>query len=99
MLVGGPGNGKSDAIDGCISRFDQKLNADGALIKSFTEAFTCDPNSLPPRRVEVPIGQISCGKLPKDLRIGLFRTLRKVPKIILLKLPYWRKLHLLQKAR
>jgi len=71
MLVGGPGNGKSDAIDGCISQFDQKLNADGALIKSFTEAFTCDPNSLPPRRVEVPIGQISCGKLPKDLRIWL----------------------------
>jgi hypothetical protein len=71
MLVGGPGNGKSDAIDGCISQFDHKLSARGELIRNFTKAFTSDQNSLPPRRVEVSIGDNSCGKLPKDLQIWL----------------------------
>ena len=71
MLVGGPGNGKSDAIDGCISQLDQKLHAHGALINSFAEAFTSNQNSLPPRRIEVSIGNFSYGKLPKDLKIWL----------------------------
>lgn len=71
LLVGGPGNGKSDAIDGCISQFDDKLDAKGELVKSFADAFKTDSDFLPPRRVEVSIGEYSCGKLPKDLQIWL----------------------------
>ena len=71
MLVGGPGNGKSDAIDGCISQFDDKLNAKGALVKSFAGALKSDPNTVPPRLVKVSIDNYSYGKLPKDLQISL----------------------------
>ena len=39
LLVGGPGNGKTDAIEGCITDLDEALGDHGALCDAFRSAF------------------------------------------------------------
>lgn len=53
LLVGGPGNGKTDAVEGAISTFDRLLGADGKLLKKFSEQYDNPSGALPPRRTEV----------------------------------------------
>lgn len=53
LLVGGPGNGKTDAVEGCIGALDESLGAKDALVSLFEKQFKVDPESLPPRKVRV----------------------------------------------
>ncbi len=55
LLVGGPGNGKTDAVESCIEQFDKQLAANGKLINKFASLFNVDEGSLPPRKASVDV--------------------------------------------
>lgn len=55
VLIGGPGNGKSDAIESCIEFLDEALGASGALFSSFRDKFADAGRAPAPRRVEVEL--------------------------------------------
>lgn len=53
LLVGGPGNGKTDAVEGAIESFDKLSGANGQLLAKFAAQYELHSDSLPPRRTEV----------------------------------------------
>jgi hypothetical protein len=57
LLVGGPGNGKTDAIESCIEFIDQKVGAGGAIIEAFTRQFG-QTGDFPPRKVVVDLNSL-----------------------------------------
>lgn len=59
MLVGGPGNGKTDAIEGCIYSLDESLGANCGLVDRFAEAYRVEEKSVPPRKVSVSIDSLN----------------------------------------
>jgi hypothetical protein len=69
LLVGGPGNGKTDAIETSIEFFDSSLGADGALIRAFARQFSGD-RGLPPRRAVVDLTSLGI-QLPDHLRTSI----------------------------
>jgi hypothetical protein len=66
LLVGGPGNGKTDAVEGCIEYLDDKLGAGGTLLKAFADSYVV-PGELPPRKVTVDLASLGC-QLPQELQ-------------------------------
>jgi hypothetical protein len=58
ILAGGPGNGKTDAIETCIEFLDSVLNADGKLVGAFAEQFVVPEGQLPPRKVVVDLTKL-----------------------------------------
>ncbi|MBY6188308.1 hypothetical protein KUV89_16965 [Marinobacter hydrocarbonoclasticus] len=59
LLVGGPGNGKTDAVEGCIQQFDEELGAGGQLVAAFASHYQVEEGILPPRAVEVNFQDIA----------------------------------------
>ncbi len=53
LLVGGPGNGKTDAVEGCIEAFDEALGARGQLLERFASRYRVAAEQIPPRKVTV----------------------------------------------
>ncbi len=53
VLVGGPGNGKTDAMEICVELLDKYLGADGDICAAFANEFAAGGNDFPPRKVEV----------------------------------------------
>ena len=70
LLVGGPGNGKTDAVEGCIERLDAALDARGALRAKFAEAYAPAAGLHAPRKVVVDLSVASTA-LPSHLRCSL----------------------------
>lgn len=70
LLVGGPGNGKTDAVEGCIGYLDERLGAGGSLISAFSEAFDVADDQLPPRKVVVDLARLPC-RVPSGLNTSL----------------------------
>ena len=66
FLVGGPGNGKTDAIEGCINTIDNELKADGELMLAFENKYDLGGAELPPRKVSVELTTLLSG-IPKHL--------------------------------
>lgn len=67
LLVGGPGNGKTDAVEGAIGTFDRLSGANGQLLAKFASQYKTLSGALPPRRTEVEFSGIapdSGGKAP-----------------------------------
>ena len=58
LLVGGPGNGKTDAVESCIEKFDCRLNANGKLFEAFAKRFSTGVNQVLPRSVSVYLPDI-----------------------------------------
>lgn len=58
MLVGGPGNGKTDAIEGCISSLDEAIGLNCGLARQFAEAYEVDEKSVPPRKVSISVDNL-----------------------------------------
>ena len=58
LLVGGPGNGKTDAIETCIELLDAALDAGGALVNAFSAEFDVDDGKLPPRMAVVDLATL-----------------------------------------
>ncbi|OBU41301.1 hypothetical protein AYY26_06695 [Photobacterium phosphoreum] len=50
LLVGGPGNGKTDAVEGAVEYFDLQLGAEGQLVAKFATQYIGFEDRLPPRR-------------------------------------------------
>lgn len=51
LLVGGPGNGKTDAVEQCIAFLDKELRAGERFFNKFSSQFK-NAHASPPRRVE-----------------------------------------------
>ncbi|HIB69653.1 MAG TPA: hypothetical protein EYO33_32390, partial [Phycisphaerales bacterium] len=55
LLVGGPGNGKTDAVEGCIEAFDAALGAGGELLERFASEYRVTAEQIPPRKVTIDV--------------------------------------------
>jgi hypothetical protein len=53
LLIGGPGNGKTDAVEGCIEDFDKAIQARGELTERFAKQYVIQEGTLPPRKSTV----------------------------------------------
>jgi len=58
LLVGGPGNGKTDAVDGLVEDLDDALGLDGKLFRAFAVEYTGANADDPPRRVSVDLASL-----------------------------------------
>ena len=69
LLVGGPGNGKTEAIEACIRRVDDAGGLQGNLISELAEKFSKDTDRPVPRLVVADVKAISSGRLNFDIAI------------------------------
>jgi hypothetical protein len=69
LLVGGPGNGKTDAIESCIEFIDEQVGAAGRIIEAFAKQFG-ESGALPPRKVVVDLNLLEIS-LPQRLRTSI----------------------------
>lgn len=69
LLVGGPGNGKTEAVEATIEELDEALGCGGRLVTSLSGFFR-PPSGIPvPRLVAIEAGQLACP--PRDLKIDV----------------------------
>lgn len=68
LLVGGPGNGKTEAIESTIRWLDESLACDGRLVENLVEAFH-PSTGLVPRVVKVDAGALA--QSPRELRLSI----------------------------
>lgn len=66
FLVGGPGNGKSEAIQDFLTQLDQQLGMNGSLVGVLKQKFS--PAPLVPRRVELTRSDIASSEFAN--RVG-----------------------------
>ncbi len=66
FLIGGPGNGKSEAVEAFVRELDVQANCQGALIKILAQKFSPDP--VAPRRVSVTADELEGPTLRDRLR-------------------------------
>lgn len=69
LLVGGPGNGKTEAIESTIHWLDSSLECEGNLIGELSKAFHPSAGLKVPRLVNVDVGHLS--KLDKKLNLDI----------------------------
>ncbi|MDX1221179.1 hypothetical protein GOL85_05545 [Sinorhizobium medicae] len=69
LLVGGPGNGKTEAIESTIGWLDTALGADRRLVQELRRQFVPTDGTFAPRLVRVPAG--SYGSPPRDLDLSI----------------------------
>jgi hypothetical protein len=67
LLVGGPGNGKTDAVEGCIEFFDAAMDANGKLTEAFADKYDVCGGELPPRKAVVDLSSVK-NLLPDHLQ-------------------------------
>jgi hypothetical protein len=72
LLVGGPGNGKTDAIEGVVVALDSCLNAGGELVARLEQQYNVSEAERPPRKVIVDTSEFPWSQpLGPDTRISL----------------------------
>ena len=59
LLVGGPGNGKTEAIECTIRWLDESLGCNGRLVDELSKAFHPSPGSAVPRLARVDAGRLA----------------------------------------
>lgn len=69
LLVGGPGNGKTEAVETIISSLDERLRLDGELVGRFAEKFSPSMGNTVPRLAEVDVGSLLKSNRALTLRI------------------------------
>lgn len=69
LLVGGPGNGKTEAIEHTINRLDEGLAAGGRLVDALSKSFHPPAGQAVARVVEVDVGSLASVKRPMELSI------------------------------
>lgn len=67
MLVGGPGNGKTEAVEATLLKLDEALGCYGRLISELAAAFHPEEGHAVPRCVSIEVGDISTRKLRLDV--------------------------------
>lgn len=68
ILVGGPGNGKTDAVEVAVERLDAELQAGGRLTAAFTSAYAAPDGRPAPRKVSVDLERIGVAGVPRAAR-------------------------------
>lgn len=71
LLIGGPGNGKTDAVEGCIEDFDKAIQASGELFKRFSKQYAIQEGTLPPRKSIVNFSDLWDSKIGINPEIHL----------------------------
>jgi hypothetical protein len=69
LLVGGPGNGKTEAIESTVGWLDQALGVQGALIEILKKSFFPPEGVAVPRLVRVDAGGLAAGSKKLGLSI------------------------------
>ncbi|OAI56456.1 hypothetical protein AYO47_02125 [Planctomyces sp. SCGC AG-212-M04] len=72
LLVGGPGNGKTDAVQVLIEYLDGRLGADGRLVGEFAKIYSVADGSLAPRQVSLSLASFAealPAGMPQQLRL------------------------------
>ncbi len=69
LLVGGPGNGKTEAVESTIVKLDELLGIEGRLIGALKSQFTPRDGTAVPRLARASLKVLTRGRLPKDLSI------------------------------
>ncbi len=69
LLVGGPGNGKTEAIEHTINCLDKVLAANGKLVESLSEAFHPPVGKAVARVVDVDAGNLA--SVPRQMRLSI----------------------------
>jgi hypothetical protein len=67
LLVGGPGNGKTEAIEHTIKCLDRGLAAEGKLLEKLSQTFHPPAGQAVPRTIQVDAGSLSA--VPKSLEL------------------------------
>jgi len=70
LLVGGPGNGKTDAVEGCVDFFDNQIGAGGKLTAAFGSKYHVGAGELPPRKTVVDLSSVE-DSLPEHLQASI----------------------------
>lgn len=58
LLVGGPGNGKTDAIESCVEFLDLSCGTGGRIYDGFAAQFTVATGQLPPRTASIDLSSL-----------------------------------------
>lgn len=69
LLVGGPGNGKTEAVESTIVRLDKLFGAEGRLIRAFESQFTPSDGSPIPRLARASLDALTGGRVRGKLSI------------------------------
>ena len=69
LLLGGPGNGKTEAVEHTLREIDSSLALGGALVDELGRIFSAQDGSTPGRLVEVDLFALSNGRLSGNLAI------------------------------
>lgn len=70
LLVGGPGNGKTDAVETCVHYLDSTIGAGGNIVLAFADRFDVADGQLPPRKVIVDLAEVGIS-LPSHLQFSI----------------------------
>ncbi|MDP9586019.1 hypothetical protein F3J14_16785 [Burkholderia sp. Tr-862] len=69
LLVGGPGNGKTEAIEHTINCLDRGLAAEGRLLDTLSRSFHPPIGQAVPRVIRVDAGRLACS--PRTLELSI----------------------------
>lgn len=69
LLAGGPGNGKTEAIEFTVAQLDAELQLSGRLIANLQGQFSGDDGRPAPRLARVDVSGISAGAIPWEIQI------------------------------
>ncbi|KVP29751.1 hypothetical protein [Burkholderia ubonensis] len=69
LLVGGPGNGKTEAIEHTIRRLDECLGVEHGLVDALSKSFHPPPGKAVDRVVSVDVGNLTSNSRPMLLSI------------------------------
>lgn len=69
LLVGGPGNGKTDAVEVTLRHLDSSLNLRGELVRQMIPAFSPGGGRPVPRTAEIDLGPMTGGRLSLRLQV------------------------------
>lgn len=69
LLVGGPGNGKTESVEATIGELDRTLGCAGSLVETLAGAFHPPPGERVPRIVELDAGALASPPRPFSLQV------------------------------
>ena len=62
LLIGGPGNGKTEAVEHTIAQIDAAFGLSGDLLEAFSQQYSSQDLANIPRRATVDLAKVSGGK-------------------------------------
>jgi hypothetical protein len=69
LLLGGPGNGKTEAVEATLRALDSSLDLNGALLDAFRPSFASSSGRGVPRMAEIDVATLAGGRAPFRLQI------------------------------